>query len=406
MHAWVERGWRFVRSMEGFDKLPNLALARRRAASVSKSWRVLAVVVVVVVLVVVAGTAMTREAPGVHPRDAKKRHGKRAAAARTSPPPPFPIDYSSVALQLQRFDATRRALNATAFKGKKMAKSVTRPIVGKSKHNARTFGCLRDNCRGLEIEDLLDRGWSNHFRTAINNETQEYKDVNMHVTIILTDTTQLNHMKSTRPDLYKKLVETYEGSSYIIAFENGDYIGGNKGLQLRVKDRFSRAFGCEYNDLAIQPAQYRLYVKTECEALLRAESTTKTWLLKPEAGSQGQGITFHASVDEIQEKRSEFFPCEQRKGQAATLRFLVQEYIQKPLLLQRTKFDARVYLFISSSEPYLVWFHRGYLRRSLTPYNAVSRDRKAYLTNTHFQSSRALFNMSQQCVVAVFLRWC
>ena len=37
----------------------------------------------------------------------------------------------------------------------------------------------------------------------------------------------------------------------------------------------------------------------------------------------------------------------------------------------------------------------GYLRRSLTDYSSSSKDRKVYLTNTHFQSMKAGFKLSE-----------
>ena len=47
---------------------------------------------------------------------------------------------------------------------------IKRPAVRKKRPDepraVRTFGCLRDGCRGLEIEDLLDRGWQMRFASS------------------------------------------------------------------------------------------------------------------------------------------------------------------------------------------------------------------------------------------------
>lgn len=80
------------------------------------------------------------------------------------------------------------------------------------------------------------------------------------------------------------------------------FYSGNKGQQLRTKVHFlerkrTRKL-CDYNQLHIQPRQYRLYLKRECEDfLLQQKQMKKTYLLKPETGSQGQGITYHTSTN-------------------------------------------------------------------------------------------------------------
>jgi len=274
-----------------------------------------------------------------------------------------------------------------------ISKHVTRPVM---KNKLRTFGCLREGCRGLEIEDMLDRGWSMRFKSCIVNGTRDYKDINYHMTFLMADTTNLNHLQQVRSDLFDKIMVKYEGSTYLTAFDGGDAIGGNKGQQLRTKMRFAKNFQCKYNDLGIQPAQYRLYYKDECEDLqaLDRRGSGLTWLLKPEAGSQGQGITFHSSIEGIRAKRPEFFPCRDQLEIPATKRVLVQEYIERPLLLEKCKFDVRVYMLVANSNPWMIFYHNGYLRRSLSPYSPNSKDRKVYLTNTHFQSMKTGFKLS------------
>ena len=200
-------------------------------------------------------------------------------------------------------------------------------------------------------------------------------------------------MKKVRPDLHKTIYNSYEGKCYLSAFEGGDAIGGNKGQQLKVKERFVRKYGCKYNDLGISPASFRLYLMSECDDLVNTDMSDVTWLLKPETGSQGQGITFHQDVTSVMRKVPQFFPCQKRTW-SSTQRYLVQEYLEKPLLLKQSKFDVRVYMLVASAQPYLVFYHEGYLRRALAKYDPASKDRKVYLTNTHFQSMKKGFKLS------------
>ena len=100
---------------------------------------------------------------------------------------------------------------------------IKRPAVRKMRPDepraTRTFGCVRDGCRGLAIEDMLDRGWQMRFRASMRNDT--FKDINYRVTILMSDTTYLNKMRKERPDLLKRMYETYEGKCYLTVFDGG-----------------------------------------------------------------------------------------------------------------------------------------------------------------------------------------
>lgn len=276
-----------------------------------------------------------------------------------------------------------------------LEKQVTTPMVH-SKTSQRMFGCLRTECQGLAMEDLSDRRWRLMFKSGKESANKFKDNINLRVTILITDTTELTKLSKLKPDTYTSIVHGQVGKTYLSAIDNADVIGGNKGLQLRTKVNLAKRQGCSYNSLSIQPAQYRLYLKEECDAFLGKLGRPTTFLLKPETGSQGQGITFHKDVKSLQEKAgSAFFPCRTNVSMLATERMLAMEYIARPLLLKRCKFDVRVYMLIAGTDPWLVFYHEGYLRRSLTEYHADSKDRKVYLTNTHFQSMKEGFKLSE-----------
>lgn len=62
--------------------------------------------------------------------------------------------------------------------------------------------------------------------------------------------------------------------------------------------------------------------------------------------------------------------------------YLVQRYINNPLLVQGHKFDFRVYMMISSVNPLIVYYHDGFLRVSLFEYDINSNEKGVHLTNT------------------------
>jgi hypothetical protein len=50
---------------------------------------------------------------------------------------------------------------------------------------------------------------------------------------------------------------------------------------------------------------------------------------------------------------------------------VIQKYIENPLLVENRKFDIRCYAFLVSTEPYILVFKHGYIRKALEEYDLV-----------------------------------
>lgn len=80
-----------------------------------------------------------------------------------------------------------------------------------------------------------------------------------------------------------------------------------------------------------------------------------TYIVKPEASSQGKGIFLTRSLEDMD----------------PMAHIIVQEYLCKPLLVDQTKFDLRIYVLVTSCDPLRIYLYREGLARFATePYVA------------------------------------
>ncbi|XP_043914517.1 tubulin polyglutamylase TTLL11 [Protopterus annectens] len=90
----------------------------------------------------------------------------------------------------------------------------------------------------------------------------------------------------------------------------------------------------------------------------KATSWRPTFIVKPDGGSQGDGIYLIRDPSEIQ-----------MLGSLQSRAAVVQEYISKPLLIDKLKFDIRLYVVLKSLEPLEIYIAKDGLTRFCTePY--------------------------------------
>eukprot|EP00924_Labyrinthula_sp_SR-Ha-C_P008998 maker-scaffold_2-snap-gene-9.4-mRNA-1 protein AED:0.00 eAED:0.00 QI:200/1/1/1/0/0/2/395/530 len=167
-------------------------------------------------------------------------------------------------------------------------------------------------------------------------------------------------------------------------------IGSKKKTQLATLRNHVKKFGCSFESLNIQPKSFDMNRPSECKKFFENPDSGKLWVLKScksGEGSKGAGIEV---IDNLKKKREEFGECE-----TGAMNYVAQEYIDKPLLLQGSKFDLRAYLFVASTDPYVVYFNPGYIRRSLAEYKPTSTKKDDVLTNYHVQMKRSDFDPSR-----------
>jgi hypothetical protein len=63
-------------------------------------------------------------------------------------------------------------------------------------------------------------------------------------------------------------------------------------------------------------------------------------------------------------------------------RYIIQKYINNPLLIQQKKFSIRAYMLISSTDPLIVYYYGGFLRISTETYDKMSFHVNPVVTDT------------------------
>ncbi|KAH0517075.1 Tubulin polyglutamylase TTLL11 [Microtus ochrogaster] len=109
----------------------------------------------------------------------------------------------------------------------------------------------------------------------------------------------------------------------------------------------------------ILPEEFQLFV-TEVRMVKDGDPTWKpTFIVKPESGCQGDGIYLIKDPNDIR-----------MTGTLQNRPAVVQEYICKPLLIDKLKFDIRLYVLLKSLEPLEIYIAKDGLSRFCTePYH-------------------------------------
>jgi hypothetical protein len=124
------------------------------------------------------------------------------------------------------------------------------------------------------------------------------------------------------------------------------------------------------------------YLEKEAKQVLRKLSLSfpqtyingdaNIWILKPAGLSRGRGITLSSSLSDIQQQIK-----------AKDQPWIIQKYMEKPLLYKTRKLDIRQWVLVTDWNPLCVWFYAEcYVRLSTNEYDAANiKDVYSHLTN-------------------------
>jgi len=128
-----------------------------------------------------------------------------------------------------------------------------------------------------------------------------------------------------------------------------------------------------------------LEIFNKYEKLKKRKKCKNFWIIKPaENSNRGNGIQVVKTLSEIKSIIKE--KTDQKTGQTRT--YILQKYIEKPLLLHNRKFDIRCYSLVTCINGVLqVYFYTdGYIRTSCVEYNLYQTTNNfIHLTNDAVQ---------------------
>lgn len=160
-------------------------------------------------------------------------------------------------------------------------------------------------------------------------------------------------------------------------------------------------------DTYILPTEYYIFAKSFKDDTHNTTATTQ-YIMKPIASSQGKGIFLFDRLSDISDWKlhiksiqysninNKRQPISQSVDDDVCERYIVQRYIDRPLLIGGKKFDMRIYALVTSFAPLTVWLYRdGFARFASTRYSMLNCDisnNLVHLTNVAVQKHGELYD--------------
>ncbi|KAF4754602.1 Tubulin tyrosine ligase-like, member, partial [Perkinsus olseni] len=120
------------------------------------------------------------------------------------------------------------------------------------------------------------------------------------------------------------------------------------------------------------------------------------WIMKPGGKSRGRGIQMMRCLHEILSRCG----CSDGSAAAADIeQWVVQKYVERPLLIMGYKFDIRVWVLVTDWNPLSVWiWQRPYIRFASEKYDATLRcdDKFVHMVNNSIVKDHPEFHLSSE----------
>ena len=205
-------------------------------------------------------------------------------------------------------------------------------------------------------QEFEKQGYSLITKSKFFNSLSSAVSLDM-VTLRMHNRLEYNKHLVSKKRLFSNLKKFYEQSG----LDPFDYIPLTYHIKSLSDENFSK-FKSEFNEI-------------------QEKFTEKVWIVKPgENTNRGKGIKVCNSIENIEE-----FITNNKEGRT----FIVQKYIEKPLLVHKRKFDIRCFGLLTSFNNNMqgYFYPEGYIRTSCKEYSTKSFNKYIHLTNDAVQKN-------------------
>ncbi|XP_023947466.2 tubulin glycylase 3A-like [Bicyclus anynana] len=179
---------------------------------------------------------------------------------------------------------------------------------------------------------------------------------------------------------------------YLLRKQNKDIDRLIQPISIRQWDSFLKKYYCIIakdgvfqTDKGIKLPVYLSYSKFLLKEMhkyrpqLSCEGCHNIWIIKPGCCSRGRGIRMASKFGVIMNLLNK-----------ANTKYVIQKYIEEPLLIYETKFDIRQYYLVTSTYPLIIWMYKDcYLKFSSQKYSLKNYHESIHLTNNAVQRKYA-----------------
>jgi len=123
------------------------------------------------------------------------------------------------------------------------------------------------------------------------------------------------------------------------------------------------------------------------------------WILKATGFNRGNGIHVFKNIEELETILNKYYDqCQVKNGNLRTTSFVIQKYIEQPLLIDSFKFDIRIFVLLDQ-DMNVYMYREGYLRKSSEKFDLDNIGNEyIHLTNNAIQKNCSIYDSESHII--------